>query len=68
MEPASPIANPGSSPAPTATTTSVTNSHGYEEAPTASSDLVWRAEIVKQLFGEVGEVITGENLPIISSP
>jgi hypothetical protein len=34
-------------------------SHGYEEAPTASSDLVWRAEIVKQLFGDVGEVITG---------
>ncbi len=35
------------------------SSHGFEEAPTASSDLVWRAEIVKQLFGDVGEVITG---------
>ncbi len=39
---------------------SSSSSHGFEEAPTASSDLVWRAEIVKQLFGEVGEVITGD--------
>ena len=38
---------------------SVASYHGIEEAPTASSDLVWRAEIVKQLFGDVGEVITG---------
>jgi hypothetical protein len=55
-----PIATqPGSALAPQPNTTSTINSHGYEEAPTASSDLVWRAEIVKQLFGEVGEVITG---------
>lgn len=51
-----------SSSAPTTTL----NSHGYEEAPTASSDLVWRAEIVKQLFGDVGEVITGIYLLLIS--
>jgi hypothetical protein len=44
---------------PTAGANPTSPSHGYEEAPTASSDLIWRAEIVKQLFGDVGEVITG---------